>query len=412
MTTTTSDADCDAQQGESTSDYRFLEEARRMLESLSEACASLVRAAPGGIRTAADLERALGVNKKIAWQVFKLAETKGSLSVGSFLPGADPVRRLIDAAQQKQLPTEVVQDLENAFGAFDNFVRTHAGDRASFISMLGSSREESDTDRLHARAAFRAASHFLGAQAAVRTNIFMAWTNGKTNDFVSLRGRLGLRRLRADATVVVDRHMSTRAPEEMTHILPQPLDTAAAQRSGAVILPSFCSKPLPGLRSVEEPNGYRRIELTENMVGLQGAVDLMFGTVTRGVAHQVSTADAEHGVHSMVTNDVPTALLVQDVLMHTAYGDVQPTLTAYADPLAAESAEYRARATLLPVRYKVDHLGRGPSGATTSDFPRYAELIGYTCALMGWDPDEFNVYRVRIEFPLLHSVIRIAFRLS
>ena len=38
-------------------------------------------------------------------------------------------------------------------------------------------------------------------------------------------------------------------------------------------------------------------------------------------------------------------------------------------------------------------------------------MIEYACHALGWDVDEFDLYRVRIAHPILNSVVRMQFRL-
>lgn len=390
--------------------------APRVLGKLVESMRGLIGATPGEITTAAELERGLGVSKKVAWQVFRIAESKEPLSAAGFVPGADPVRKLLEAAEKCRVPAKVRAEVWEAFQAFESLVASQAGDRASFISMLGISEgEESvDVERLHQRACFKAYAHFLGAQIATRYGAVMVrkdhWDN--TDTFVSLRARLGLRRLRQDATVVVDRYFVTTGVGDRKAVspAPRPLDVGAWEKYKAAVLPAFCTKPLPALRTLSEGDGSSRVELAERKVGLGGAVDLVFGTVTSGVPAAVPQPGSPHGFHAMAKIDFPSELLVMDVFVHAGdYGKLNPELYIYADPGSEETKERRELSPQLRTRDKIVHVGRGLGSDAIRGIPRRTEMIAHLCGGMGWDPEEFEVYRLKIEYPLMHTVIRMAF---
>jgi hypothetical protein len=393
----------------------FDRDARSLMHRLSVAMRALVHAVPGEVASAADLERRLGVTKKVAWQVCKIADAADPLTAANFVPGADPMRKLIAAAQARRVPAAVRGEVAGAFASFEQFVEERAGDRASFLSMLGpmvdaaDSEAGADVDRLHRRACFRAFSHFYGAQLGTRYSAMLVRKDSAGLDtFVSLRARMGLRRLRADATVTVDRYYVTTASETASPT-PRALDSAAFDRYHAPILPAFCTKPLPKLRMVAEGSGIARVELAERAVGLAGAVDLVFGTITRSVSEPAPVDAQPHGFHTMAKNDLPSALLITDVLVHReSYGTVEPELYVYADPGSDESKERRERSTLLKTRERIECLGSGLNAPVSPDFPRRTEMLAHVSGSLGWDLEEFDVYRLRMEFPLMHSVVRVA----
>ena len=138
-------------------------------------------------------------------------------------------------------------------------------------------------------------------------------------------------------------------------------------------------------------------------------MDLTLATITRGV-RRAARDGKEHGFHALSKIDGPVRTWAYDVLVHApSFGRLEPRLTAYADPLAFDTAEYRERCAPLPLRERVEHLGRGPACAPCPDYPRHHELVGYACGMLGWDAEEFDLFRVRIEFPLVNSVVRVRF---
>ena len=43
--------------------------------------------------------------------------------------------------------------------------------------------------------------------------------------------------------------------------------------------------------------------------------------------------------------------------------------------------------------------------------PRYVEMARYAFARLGWDGEQFEVYRCRVEYPVMHSAVVIRFPL-
>src|SRR5688500_7698732 len=81
--------------------------ASRAMRRVSQAVARLIASMPQPIANAAELERTLAVSKKLAWQIYRIATAAEPLAAASFLPGADPVRKLLDAAKARRLPAAV-----------------------------------------------------------------------------------------------------------------------------------------------------------------------------------------------------------------------------------------------------------------------------------------------------------------
>ncbi len=62
-----------------------------------------------------------------------------------------------------------------------------------------------------------------------------------------------------------------------------------------------------------------------------------------------------------------------------------------------------ASAAALPFAERVVRLDAGVDGARTHEVPDYVEMVEFVCDRCGWNPDEFDVYRVRVEYPLHFS---------
>lgn len=65
----------------------------------------------------------------------------------------------------------------------------------------------------------------------------------------------------------------------------------------------------------------------------------------------------------------------------------------------------------LRINETVTHLGRGLHDMHTPDVPRYGEMLRYTFDRLGWDPKRFDVFRCRVHYPVMHSVVSMRFDL-
>jgi hypothetical protein len=57
------------------------------------------------------------------------------------------------------------------------------------------------------------------------------------------------------------------------------------------------------------------------------------------------------------------------------------------------------------------YLGKGPSVLCSADVPRYPEMAAYALARLGSNGDRFDVYRCRVEYPVLATTVRVIFSL-
>src|SRR5258705_8489081 len=116
---------------------QFVVAATLVMAEFHSALRALVSATPGTIRTAADFHRAMGVDAKLGWQVYRIAHAESHLSSGLEVPSAVSMRKLFKAAVKQRVPEVIVKRASRAFEEFESLVHEHAGDRDSFASMVG-----------------------------------------------------------------------------------------------------------------------------------------------------------------------------------------------------------------------------------------------------------------------------------
>ena len=47
----------------------------------------------------------------------------------------------------------------------------------------------------------------------------------------------------------------------------------------------------------------------------------------------------------------------------------------------------------------------------TADVPRYPKIAGYVFDRLGWDGSRFDVYRCRVQYPIVPSSVMLQFEL-
>jgi hypothetical protein len=392
----------------------FARAATAVLEKLRRALTALVTATPGEIRTAADFHRAMGVDARLGWQVYRIAHADNDLACGLDVPSGVSMRKLFKAALKQRVPETIVKRAAHAFEDFETLVQEHAGDREAFISMVSglTGDEESQIDFQHRRAAFAANSHIVGVQARTRLGCLIV-TPSATGSFLaniaSIMGFIDLRWLRAaDVPVVLSSERCNEDTKDHGGQLRRfiPLDPDAHKRFGGSLLADYCSRPLAQIETIQEFDGSINTVLRSREVGNASSRTYLVGTMSAtpvGVDRQ-----AEVGNKSGVIVRIPCQTLVHDVLIHESYVVREPTARAYSDHDGGTATFKNAPVPLLQ-KTTVSYLGNGADALHTRDVPRYAEMVEEVAKRVGFNLEPLRVYRCRVEYPFMPSSVVLHF---
>ena len=269
-------------------------------------------------------------------------------------------------------------------------------------------------DLAYKRAAYRSNSYFYGIQASAQFTcclVHQAATEGLW-DVAVVRGFLGLRRLRPYVPCVVARMRLTDDKGVNREAVREPLDPRQEDNENIFLMWDFCSRPLPQFRSVLADEGFIHGELVGNDVGSTTAVDCVTGEVTRnGGARHAGELDQRFGACALVR--IPTKVLIIDLLVaEGTFGTFSPEVVVFGEhfggPPIPSPAKERDRLDMLE---SVVYLGKGLSVLRTRDVPRYVEMAQYAAGRQGWDGNNFDVYRCRIEYPVMPSSVIVRFDL-
>jgi hypothetical protein len=364
---------------------------------------------PERVETAADLERSLGIGKTLAWQVFKIAHATDTLAEGAKLPGKVAMKRFFDAAQKVGVPKTQVSAAERTIAELAEVVRTHAGDRATFDSMvsglgIGGS---SSIDLSQRRAVFKGNSHIWGLQAKVKVGcaIIQPSDDPKFVDVVLIRGVIGLRQLRHGRPYVISvTRVSDNDEVVRRRVKTEQLELGSAT-NGVNLLPEFCTSPLPQFRNRVDGTGRLLTELVNHDIGNGAAFTGFLCDVFRKSDGRYKDENND-SLRMRLNIDSPNEAIVLDTLIRCGtYGrEPRKFRSEVWNTLGREQAHVADRDVLF-ADDSVPYLGRGVEALHSADYPRYVGMIQHVMGRLGWDPAEFEAYRYHLEYPVMPSAV-------
>jgi len=392
----------------------FEQDATEVLARCRAALAEIVAALPGDVQRSQDLARALGVDKKLAWRVMNVVQSTDLFEAAQHLPGRSGVRIVLDAARSRNVPGTALNAVVEALDGYERLVEVHAGDKASLELMLSTharqGRERIDLE--HRRAAFRANSYLWGIQAKAifRSYILHPSTDADLFDFVSVRGFVDLRRIRAHTPWVIHKtKVVDDDGRQRRNVSAQLLDPAAGEPDDPMAVPwltQFCSKPPPPVRRVAAGPGDVHYEIMSGSVGNTGLSTCVLGSIVRAAAPRYCEPQNDC-VELVIRANLPAERLVLDQIVHRdLFGDLPPTLTVYSELTGETPPHAMADARQeVPVSETATYLGRGPAVMHAPGIPRYTAMMEFALQRAGWDPAQFLVHRVEMPYPPIPSAV-------
>ena len=395
----------------------FEADVAHVLLRLRSALAAVIAAVPGNVARAADLQRALKIDMKLSWKLFKVIGATDPLAAGPHVPGPANMRTFLRAAGKRGVAQELIDGAARVAGDFRELVTAHAGDRAAFDSMVSGLATDEVGEQIHLqhkRAAFRANRHIWGLQARthLRCLLVQPAADSEMLSVAVLQGYIDLRRLRPQVPLVVSRTRVTDNDGTIRQVAREPLDPAGATQHGIALIREFCSQPLPQFRTTNGEGGFVLGELVTDGVGNKAAITCIDGHVSPTAGPRYRD-DKNQFLRSAVRVRIPSEALVFDVLVREGtFGAVQPAVAVYGEDLSGgPGLGGPQERDLLALNESVVYLGRGPSVLHTPDVPRYTDLARYALARLGWDGEQFDVFRCRVEYPVMAGTVRISMAL-
>lgn len=382
-----------------------------VMRRLHETVLALVGALPEAIRRAVDLERALRIEKKLAWQLFRLSR-KPEFGDAANVPSLASIARVIDAARKKGVPEPVLSELNEAFGQFENFAVIHGGDRHGLISMVsGLSGEKSEQYEIGVRKSlFRGNAHVWGVHArlAVRTGIFVP--------------RAGTDRVEDVALVIGDHDLAKRRQSDPLVMLwwlwtsddPKSGSTSTGSTSGPgsanpadgvvdhglEILPEFCTYPLPKMVRRQAADGTPETELIFPP-GRGSAIS------TYSLQRRENTrANPGGSFFGRTLFTMPLETMVWEMLVPVGWSDPSTARASVYGRRHHPELVYEERTyDLLGQRETLDYLGVHEGVPPLAGAPNHANAVRHSIERAGWAGTRFDVYRCSVEYPVMYTML-------
>jgi len=390
----------------------FAVQAESVIQHLRRALADVINGMPGfTYRRPNDLAGALNLDPKLAWKVGRCIEGGDPFACAQFVPGPTGMRAFLRAAQRHAAPAGALEHARHAFDAFRELVHTHAGTRKSFnmlaAGLATSERVRADVE--HRRLTFEGGTYVWGVQARTifRVNLVHPSANPDAWDGATLRGFIDFRRMRPNVAWRIARPVSVDCAHGV-HAAPvrSVLDPRAAD--GVPLLTDFCTQPYPQFRPVVGAHGEREFEFVADSVGNTARITCVTGEALRAVEPRYRTELYPEFCAAFPVR-MPAEVLIFDLLLHRALfangGPLRAEL--YGDLFGGGPGVRYEPSDRLPLHDPLVHLGTGPDAALTPDIPRYPDMLHYALERLGWNGQEFDLYRLRMQYPPIPTTLML-----
>ena len=382
------------------------------------ALAELVASVAADASYPQELSRKLSIDKSLSWKVSRVIRADDLLSAVPHIPGRAGLRIVLQSAERAGAPAGYLAALQTAEAKLDEFIDAHCGDRETFATMGGSASHGTivETAESHRKLAFRGQSATLGVRARTQISVqFVAPSQEDPTqvDLASIGGLVDFRRLRPDVTggVCVIANYIGDNEDARTSLSPEPLD-GRYPPTAAPLLGEFGTSPVPQLCLQRVSQSSVRLELTEGEVGNTAAATCVGGWLYRLTASRSRTDVDEFGEH-LAFWSTPTEAAVHDVYMHKSMNASEPTGTVYSNLPQSKPFEFGKRASgILPLGEVLREITDSGPKYVIPEFPRYSEMVEYTCRKVGWNLADFRVFRMRVEYPPVPAVAVIRYHLK
>lgn len=373
----------------------FPAEIEAALEQVRDHCATIIEARCGGGARAKDVADQFGLHAKLGWQLWNVAYSH-PLTTFRYLPNAHGIKVWRTSALHRNVPAELINGFEQAVENLRTIIDLHAEDREMFEILVDSQSDPRDEEAelRWRRQAFTGNSYTFGVRAKCMLASGILYPS-KTPNYFSMVRFLGL-------TDLVQIRSNVRWP--FAHLVVEQVDKTSTtpdrepltETGGTVpLMTEFCSDPLPPVERRTEGAAIRD-ELLPGQVGQMGASTIVTGEILHdvGPSHGIVGGETAHFGTGIRT---PSELLILDHIVHKSlFPEAQRELRVYSELISSTTRDDRDR---LIVSERLQHLGRGLLRVRTGDVPRYADLLTLAFEKIGLDPNDFDVFRVRMRYP-------------
>jgi hypothetical protein len=229
-------------------------------------------------------------------------------------------------------------------------------------------------------------------------------TNPDYLDIVQIRSLIDLQRVRPNTRWIVGQSTVRSSADDSTRRR-VPLDPeGAAEMGGVPVIRKLCSQPLPQFARREGDAGMINDEILPAPVGSVGQQTIVTGEVVRNLAPRYRTEEGQRALFGAISR-TPSEVFLYDHFVHKdLFPDAVRDLCVFSE---LNSAVAQDEEDILPTSDSIQYLGRGMTVARTSDVPGYMAMLEHVFDSVSWRAQDFDLYRVRIEYPPMPATVVI-----
>ena len=393
----------------------FQDHVRVVVRSVRGAFSELLTSVGANPRDPQSISRQFGLNKNLAWKISKIIQTNDPALTIQQMPGVSGIKIFLRGMERAGASPALLETTRDAMLDFENLIKVHSGDRAT-LEMMGSELSPAgrpQRDEYYRKYFFRGASFIWGVQTRVSLKVGLVGPGDSPGmlDFASLSAFIDFRRLRPDVTwTMAARRSRNDDGTEMPTFASEALDPRYSGKDQAPLVEEFCSQPLPELRRVRTA-GSTNFELVEGPVGNTGARNCVIGTIQRQLPYY-RTPENVFGEHTAIS-ETPAELLIFDLFFHRDFTFAIPPAASLYSELGA-TAPYPARGrdrNRLPLNEPLHDLGTGSLLLATPEVRRYRQMVQMMFDRMGWAPEQFHGFRMKLPYPPCPAALVLNYRL-
>jgi hypothetical protein len=394
---------------------------RESLAQLRASLFSILETVGANLRVPHQITRQFGIDKSLAAKLARVVRESDPFSAALDVPGEEAMRIFSRAMRDAGAPQASLESLRESVDSFQQMIRTHCGDRATFEMIASSAsparsfkqQQQLETLRKHM---FRGSSAVFGVQTRLQLSAqFVAPSRdqaGRT-DVAMFNGLIDFRRIRSDVAWAVS-SMRNLAPDGSA--LPtgayEPIDPEARNAGDGPLLREFCSSPSMKLQTTPGPNSSLRFELPDGPVGATHSLTVFTGWIHRNVGERYRTPDDHVGEHFTALT-TPAELTIQDFFVHRdlEYAH-RPEVCLYGQlPGAVAYPNGPRDRGLLPMSETLENLSGMPPQPMTAEYANYPAIVQRVAERLGHRLEDFYGVRIQLRFPPVPSMLLYRYEL-
>ena len=367
---------------------------------------------PGSPHGTQSLAQTLTLDKVLTSRLLKALRANDPIAVAHYLPGPEPLRRMLKAARRKGVDSQLIARANAVVAEFEDLVRQEAGDRSSLDAIIASWLPEvrRDFELRRKQAAFKATSQLKGVMAdtLLSTVLLHPGSDGESIDVVWIFGLLGLRRLRPGVSV---KFATRRITLEGDPRRPMNLSGAPIEVVDDARLDEFCAAP-PAEVIVHTVGDVLHYTLGGAAFGPRAANDLVLVEANYNEMPRYLPEDSQRKGYVFSEISTPAKAQLFDVLVHEdIYPGSQPQLLIYETALdgVADVNDPVRDVDRMDMVESIQLLGRSVAQWRHTRVPSYTEMLRHIFAQLGWSDTKFRGYRCAVDYPVYGSQITMAF---